>query len=208
MTPRARGALGEMYTAHARGLLAYFLRRVSSPEQAEDLVVETFIKAARYVGHYDQGEHSGRPWLFVTARSVLTDYYRTEGGRPSFLDIEHEAQLLAAIQEPRIDQEILEAVGRLPLKQAYVIAMHHLEGKSVRETARSLGVGESAVAKLLQRALQNLRVSLADWAPPDRLGPLPEVLPPEGMGELIERVLRAKQIRNGVPRTLLRVSPR
>ncbi|RPI89626.1 MAG: sigma-70 family RNA polymerase sigma factor [Planctomycetaceae bacterium] len=52
---------------------------------------------------------------------------------------------------------LAEALAQLPEPQREAIVLHHLQGASLKETARSLGRTDPAVAGLLHRGLRRLR---------------------------------------------------
>jgi RNA polymerase sigma-70 factor (ECF subfamily) len=52
------------------------------------------------------------------------------------------------------------ALGRLPADQRAAVELHHLEGRTLAETAEALGRTRSAVASLVFRGLRNLRQAL------------------------------------------------
>jgi RNA polymerase sigma-70 factor (ECF subfamily) len=52
---------------------------------------------------------------------------------------------------------LAEALGRLPEDQRSAVELHHLEGRTLADTAEALGRSRSAVASLVFRALRNLR---------------------------------------------------
>ncbi|MGD0392328.1 MAG: RNA polymerase sigma factor [Acidimicrobiales bacterium] len=56
-------------------IVAYVLRRTSSPEDAADVVAETYEIAWRRFGDVPAG-HDGLLWLYVTARHVLANHHR------------------------------------------------------------------------------------------------------------------------------------
>src|SRR5262245_26151810 len=55
---------------------------------------------------------------------------------------------------------LAEALGRLPEDQRAAVELHHLEGRTLAETAEVLGRTRSAVASLVFRGLRNLRQRL------------------------------------------------
>jgi RNA polymerase sigma-70 factor, ECF subfamily len=53
-----------------------------------------------------------------------------------------------------------QALATLPETQRKAVELHHLQGCSLDEIARNLGVTKAAVAGLLHRGLKNLRQRL------------------------------------------------
>jgi RNA polymerase sigma factor (sigma-70 family) len=70
---------------------------------------------------------------------------------------------LAAV-EPGHDQSLSlrDALGALPRRVRAAIALHYLEGYSVRETAVVLGVSENTIKTQLKTGLARLREELRD----------------------------------------------
>jgi len=121
----AEQRFGRLYSGHAREILGYALRRCTDPEDAADVVAETFLAAWRRLAEVPHGEE-GRLWLYGTARFVLANHRRGELRR-SRLAEQLRAELgrrlptdaapgstgvveaLKALEEP--DRELLMLVG-------------------------------------------------------------------------------------------------
>jgi RNA polymerase sigma-70 factor (ECF subfamily) len=75
------------------------------------------------------------------------------------------AALLAAKQTSPSDEAVhqedllrlAEALARLPVDQRSAVELHHLEGRTLAETAEALGRSRSAGASLVFRGLRSLR---------------------------------------------------
>ncbi len=76
----ADDAYRRLYTANFPAILNYALRRVSGPDDAADLVAETFLVAWRRRDEMPSG-HQARLWLFGVARRVLANHARGEQRR-------------------------------------------------------------------------------------------------------------------------------
>ena len=63
-----------LYAQNCRDLLAYFLRR-TDPDDAADLLAETFLFAWRRISAVPQND-AARLWPFGVARNTLLDYRR------------------------------------------------------------------------------------------------------------------------------------
>jgi RNA polymerase sigma factor (sigma-70 family) len=55
-----------------------------------------------------------------------------------------------------------QALATLPIRVRAAVALHHLAGMSVRQTADALGVSENTVKSELKVGLARLRKELAD----------------------------------------------
>ena len=67
-----------IFEEHAGSVLSYALRRVDSPDEAKDVVSETFLVAWRRL---DSIPEPPLPWLLGTARRVLANQRRAAGNR-------------------------------------------------------------------------------------------------------------------------------
>jgi RNA polymerase sigma-70 factor (ECF subfamily) len=75
-------------------------------------------------------------------------------------------EALLAVEQPSPSQQavhqenllrLAEALGQLPEDQRTAVELHHLEGRTLADTAEVLGRSRSAVASLVFRGLNNLR---------------------------------------------------
>ncbi len=150
-------------------LLAYALRRSKSPEDAADVVAETFLIAWRKIDKLPSGEEE-RLWLFGAARNVL----RRSASRRH---VEHAAverlggELREAIASAPASDEgspiLRNALARLPEPQREVILLAAWEELTPREIAVVTGVPVNLVRVRLHRARARLKDAFA--ADPDRL---------------------------------------
>ncbi|MDO8212725.1 RNA polymerase sigma factor [Conexibacter sp. CPCC 206217] len=76
MTDRAR--LEALYAEHAAAVHSYARRRID-PASAEDVVAETFLVAWRRLDRVPR--HDPLPWLYATARHVLSNQRRGDARR-------------------------------------------------------------------------------------------------------------------------------
>jgi RNA polymerase sigma-70 factor (TIGR02943 family) len=62
-------------------LYAYALRRVHTPDDAEELVQETLLSALKALDSF-RGQASERTWLFVILKRKIIDHYRRQARSP------------------------------------------------------------------------------------------------------------------------------
>lgn len=80
MRNSAEDTFRRLYMANFTAILDYALRRVNGPDDAKDLVAETFLVAWRRRDEMPQGEQA-RLWLYGVARRVLANHHRGEQRR-------------------------------------------------------------------------------------------------------------------------------
>jgi RNA polymerase sigma-70 factor (ECF subfamily) len=151
-----------LYRDHARGILGYALRRCADPEDAADVVAETFLVAWRRLPEVPHGEE-GRLWLYGTARLVLANQRRGEQRRNRLVEhlrAELRRQLPGEATEgpPRI----LEALAALEEADRELLMLVGWEELSPAQAAQVLGVTALAARSRLHRARRRLRARLAE----------------------------------------------
>ena len=166
-------AFGELYDRYVEMVHRYVALRVGSPQLAEDLTSETFLRALRRIGTFRwQGRDVGA-WFVTIARNLVADHYKssryrleltTDALTPSDTPVQDgpEGEVIAALQS----EQLLEAVRRLGPEQQECIALRFLQGLSVAETAAVMGRGDGAVKALQYRAVKSLGRLLPDGLVP------------------------------------------
>jgi len=147
------------YGAQLRNFLA---SRVSTPEDAEDLLQEILIKTHKKLSSVKEPEKF-KAWLFQVARNGLMDYYRKRRSTASEQNLpEHESlaqdspdQVISVYAE--LSQCIKPFLGELPEKYRQAIEEVDLNGTSQKELAEGLGLSHSAVKSRVQRGRQLLK---------------------------------------------------
>src|SRR6266511_3820793 len=95
-----------IYQANSPPILGYVLRRTQSPDDAADVVAETFLTAWRRLDDLPRGLEA-RLWLYGVARRVLANHRRGERRRLRLTERLRDdiAQLLDA-SEPALSEEL------------------------------------------------------------------------------------------------------
>jgi RNA polymerase sigma-70 factor (ECF subfamily) len=144
-------------------LLAYAARRVATPEDAADVVADTFLIAWRKVDRLPAGSDA-RLWLFGVARNVIRRGVTRKGIERSA--VEHLAvELRDAIAAAPVAGDgspvLRDALARLPEPQREVILLAAGEDLSPREISVVTGVPVNLVRVRLHRARRRLKDALA-----------------------------------------------
>jgi len=161
-----RKEFSKIYDKYIDKIYRFVFLKVNSPEVAEDLTSETFLRGWQTFRIQNSEFRIQNPpaFLYQIARNLVIDYYREKG----------KVQLVSAdyrIIDPRINLEEranlnseLEEVkrGLAELKDEYqdVIIYRYLDELSVPEIAKVMQKSEGTVRVLLHRALNALRNEL------------------------------------------------
>jgi len=135
-------------------------------DEAEDLVQETYMKALKGFGSFQQGTNF-RAWMFRILRNTFLTS-RTGLKAVTSLDEEEEDGLPATSETPetvllaRVDHELLQsALEQLPPHYREVILLCDVEEMSYLEIAETLGIPVGTVMSRLSRARKAMRELLA-----------------------------------------------
>jgi RNA polymerase sigma-70 factor (ECF subfamily) len=174
MTPgqiEKKGALGRelaqirfggLYRDQGRAILAYALRRVEDPEDAADVVAETFLVAWRRLDEVPIGA-GARLWLFAVARRVIANRHRAARRRSRLGErlAESLRTELATRPAPAGEAaEALRAIGGLGDDDRELLLLVSWEELSPGEAAKVLGISSLAARSRLHRARRRLRALL------------------------------------------------
>ena len=151
--------IGDRLAEHGAVLLAAARLITLNEAEAEDVVQVTFEIALRR-GHTLRDPGSLRAWLLaIETREAV----RRVRSMRRFLSFGPHVRDLTS-PEPGHDQSLALRVGLRALSRRVraAIALHYLEGYSVRETAAALGVSENTIKTQLKTGLARLREELRD----------------------------------------------
>jgi len=176
-----KAAFRELFTRYTPLLQRAMARDLRSPEEANDLVQQTFLHLHRSRLDFEPGRKL-KPWVFTIALNLKREYFRRSKRR-------HETSLEDdRIAEPfegprgqeRSDaaRETALALSALPAEHREVIELHWFGGLSFPEVAEAVGSTVAAVKVRAHRGYVALRARLGDQAPdPERVAdvkPSPE----------------------------------
>lgn len=156
-----------VYTDHFDAVLGFSLRRTTRPEDAGDVVAETFLVAWRRIRHVPE-EPATLPWLYGVARRVLANQRRGDSRRHRLGErLRHDLAVVVpdVSDEVVVQADVAEAMSRLSPRDEEVLQLHLWEGLEPREIAEVLGLGTAVVRPRLSRARARLRALLGNDPP-------------------------------------------
>jgi RNA polymerase sigma factor (sigma-70 family) len=159
----AEARFSHLYAEHWRDLLEYAVRRLPSPEDAAEVVEETFLVAWRLLTDVPDGGEA-RLWLYGVARHALANQRRGERRRARLAD-RLAVELSTRPSHPPPGPEalaILAALRQLEADDREVLLLAGWEELEPREIARVLEISPVACRSRLFRARRRLQGLLAD----------------------------------------------
>lgn len=164
--PEAR--FHRLFNETRHDLLAYALRRTLRPQDAADVVAETYLIAWRKLDSLPQGGEA-RLWLFGVARNLILRGATRQHALQAVVDrLALELREASPIDEPTEDRraEVMRsALAALPEQQREVLLLTAWEGLTPREVAAATGAPVNLVRVRLHRARARLKHELARGEP-------------------------------------------
>lgn len=166
------------------------LRMTRNSADAEDLVQETYLRAFRGYGRFEEGTNL-RAWLYRILTNTFINSYRSKQRRPDESDLADVEDLylyrrlggLESSQRGRsaedelmdlvTDGEVKAAVEALPERFRMPVLLADIEGFAYKEIAEILDVPIGTVMSRLHRGRKALQKALWDFAAERRLLPTP-----------------------------------
>jgi RNA polymerase sigma factor (sigma-70 family) len=162
-TDERRSRFEAVYEAYHGPILGYVLRRTATPDDAADIIAETFLTAWRRLEEMPPGPEA-RLWLYGVARRVLANHHRGERRRSALAE-RLRADLTAAYRPPEYTGEqaqIAEAFRQLTGAERELLALSAWEGLDHGEIAVVLGCSRNAVRVRLHRARKRFARELGE----------------------------------------------
>jgi len=152
----------EIYTLWLTRVYQYVYARVGSPNDAEDLTSQIFLKAYEAFPRYEHRGHFAA-WLFTIARNEINMFYRGRKAVEVTLDVVEFAtpgqdMLNTVISSGEINQ-LKQIISTLPAEEQELIYLRYVAEMKFTDMALVLGRKEDAVKKSLYRLqtrLQNM----------------------------------------------------
>ena len=156
-----------VYAGNFQPLMAFALRRVEHPEDAADVVAETFLVAWRRNRDLPADDEV-KLWLYGVARRVLANHHRGGARRERLGDRLRQRITSVVTADPgsAVPERLAvrAALARLGETDREVLMLTAWEGLEPREVAVVLRVSAAAVRTRLSRARARLRELLRDDA--------------------------------------------
>src|SRR5215204_934281 len=167
---------GQAALEHLDALYGYAMTLTRDTTEAEDLVQETYLRAAN-AANRPEGDSNLKGWLFVIMRNAWLNQLRHKNSGPRFVDLELNEQPVDEMQEsPHVvyirkleREQVREAIESLPDAYREIVVLRDIEGFTYKEIATVLDCPAGTVMSRLGRARGKLRKLLSTWQPRSRM---------------------------------------
>jgi RNA polymerase sigma-70 factor (ECF subfamily) len=151
------------------------LRMTRNPADAEDVVQETFLKAYRAYGSFQEGTNL-KAWLYRILTNTYINRYRKAQRRPSEVELGELQDLYlfrrlgeqsgasesaeSEVLEQFVDTDVIEALESLPDNFRMPVLLADVEGFAYKEIAEMLDIPIGTVMSRLHRGRKALQKKL------------------------------------------------
>jgi RNA polymerase sigma-70 factor (ECF subfamily) len=159
-----------IYIRYVRYLTAVCARYVSHDEDLKDVLQDSFVKIFLSIDRFEyRGDGSLKAWM---TRIVVNEALKFLGREARFASVANPQELPEIVDDdgdpdgmedvsPEIIQELIRA---LPVGYRTVFNLYMIEGRSHREIASLLNIGESTSASQLHRAKAILARQIREYS--------------------------------------------
>jgi len=176
----------ELAMEHMSSLYSAALRMTRNQSDAEDLVQETYLKAYRGFGGFEEGTNL-KAWLYRILTNTYINAYRAKQRRPDETDLDEVEDLylyrrLGGLEAARASRsaedelmdlfteaEVKTAIEELPEAFRIAVLLADVEGFSYKEIAEIMDIPIGTVMSRLHRGRKALEKLLYDFAVTHRL---------------------------------------
>jgi RNA polymerase sigma-70 factor (ECF subfamily) len=170
---------------HSRAVYRLAHRMTGNPQDAEDVVQDTFLKAYRQLGRFESRANFGT-WLHRIAVNCSIDVIRARkhqetahdeadldtldggpGGRPGsdgHVDPSPERLMLST----EVQERVTHAMDGLTHMERAAFVLRHFEGQSIEEISRALNLKANAAKHSIFRAVRKMRLALEPFVESER----------------------------------------
>lgn len=173
--PRHVAAVEQAFEHCGQAFCRYFAVRVEGDTHLVDDLMQQLWLRGRLRAHEIRGSNP-EPWLWRIAQNLLREHRRRLGrqngplvdpglARSLAQRFDEEELPLDVLARQEVQDQLLLALTELPADEQALLLGFYFEGRSQRELATTLGIGERAVEGRLYRARLALRDKLAHLEP-------------------------------------------
>ncbi len=166
MAQGRQDALARLYDETSSVLNGLLLRILEHPEDAEEVLLDVYMKAWKYAARYSEKRGSVQAWLMIMARNAAIDRIRQKRAQPKTLAFEPEATPEPESNEPSPEEQTAERERRrkvqivlreLPPEQREVVELAFFGGLTHAELAEHLREPLGTIKSRIRMGLIRLR---------------------------------------------------
>lgn len=173
------GCFERLVIAYQHRMYAFALRLTCSPQDAEEIAQDAFVRAYRALTSYEPERIRAlalRPWLYRIALNVFRN--RVRGKRLPLVSLDGNEQTMelhlmdtpdqrpdAVVERAEQARELGALIASLPERYRIAVVLRHVEGFDYHEMASLLNQPVGTIKSNVHRGVRLLRAALDTQAP-------------------------------------------
>jgi len=159
-------ALAQLYDATSSTINGLLRRMLEHPEDAEEVLLDVYMKAWKYAGAYSEKRGSVQAWLVTMARNTAIDRIRQKSAQPKMMAFEPDETTEpvsgdSSPEEQSLDRErrrrVQQVLNELPDEQREALVLAFFGGLTHVELAEQLGEPLGTIKSRIRMGLMRLR---------------------------------------------------
>lgn len=157
-------AVQHLFKLHYRALVYFANKLINDPQEAEDIVINTFVKLLDKRVSFESLRNI-KSFLYTTVRNSCLDYLRHMNRRSSWhKEISYLSETNEEVEDEmmkaRILQEIYNEIETLPSQCRLIFKLIFINGLSSKQISEQLGITAKTVLNQKLKAVRLLKNSL------------------------------------------------
>lgn len=151
-----KDAFSSLYMATSTAIYAFLMSYVKNPEDAKDLMQDTYIKIRSAAGIY---EPYGKPlaWIYTIAKNLALMKLRKDSAHPQ-QELEESSAIINNTSSQAENHILLQQAMQVLSKEDYqIVTLHAISGMKHREIAELMNLSLTATLNRYNRALKKLK---------------------------------------------------
>lgn len=139
-------------------LVYNYVRHRMPGNEAEDVVAEAYLLAARSFGSFDPTRAKFSTWVISIAHNCMVNHYRKVRATSSLKEVPEHLYSVQDEQDAVGDRELVDQLlGTLDARERELVLLKYREGMRNVDIAEKLQMNPSTVSTMLSRALSKMR---------------------------------------------------
>lgn len=148
----------KLYLQSFKLVYNYVRARVTCDADAEDIVSEAYLKAARAFDGFDSKRSKFSTWVVAIARNCMISHFRKRRPEAALEDVPASLIAVEGDQVAVDDRDLaLQLLAVLNDDEREIVLLKYREGLRNVDIAQNLSMNPSTVSTILARALEKMR---------------------------------------------------
>jgi RNA polymerase sigma-70 factor, ECF subfamily len=152
-----------LYDQYVRKIFNFIYYKTHHKETAEDLTSDTFTKAFKKMGDFDENKGKFSTWLYQIARNTVIDFYRAKKSYVNIddvWDLAGQEDILRDLDTAQKLKEVKTYLKELDSCQREIVLLRVWEGMSYKEISEIVGRDEGNCRVIFSRTIKALKETM------------------------------------------------